>query len=1033
MPLIVYKSSAGSGKTATLVLEYLRLCLPDPREFKRTLAITFTNKAANEMKSRIITTLKLGASGNNNFLLDQLKKDLNYNDNELQSATQELLSLIIHNYDDFAVSTIDSFVHRVIRTFANEVDLPVNFEVILDKDEIVPEIVDELFDKVGSDLELTSIMVSFVMKQIEEEKSHDLGRILSEFVGYNLSEDVFKQKEFLKQLKLSDFPPMIKRLIKKQKLVKSEIEKLAQKAIDAFNSVSLSVDDLSYKKSGIYGYYHRLVQLKDDKNLTPGKRAVDSIENDKWVAAKASQEIKSAVEQIKEELKSIFNSIQELVPDYILIKLINSRIYSVALITEIQNLFSEFVRRTGKVHISEFNKRISENIADQPVPFLYERLGFKYKHFLIDEFQDTSVLQWDNLLPLVEESLANNNYNMLVGDAKQAIYRFRNGEVQLFTNLPKLFNSDGSLNSRTREDLFESQFHEKFLDVNYRSNKHIIEFNNDFFSFLLQNETDRFRKNYAKLEQKVNNNNDAYVRLNLVDADSSSEYSDKRLEIIESFVIDSIEAGFKAGDICVLCRTKKQIAEVASYLILKKYTIVSSESLLVSHSPKVSLIVSLLRLLMKPDEKILLADFVFKYAGLKNISEAESIFKRLSESNIAYSNAVLNLIGAKENIENLLSYSVYEICEFTIRTMQFDKNVDAFIHYFLDFVYKMQMAGKFTLNDFLSSWDEKKSKIFVEMPEDEKAIKLMTAHKSKGLDFKVVIADLNFSRSNKSKDFWATVNIKGEELLSKTLLPLSSSISQLGMENIYNEEVEKERLDFLNLVYVVFTRASQALFAVAHNYSRDIFGDLIKNYISIKEQSEENTYEIGKLVYYKIEATDDEKKKLRLDKLQSTNWHSIIKIAESEDIYWEASNFTKASSFGKLIHKILSEIKYQTDVKKSVLKYRMSGLIDRDEEVKIERLLNNVVNHPLIQKYFKEDVLVKNETELLDKNGNIIRPDRVVILNDELVIIDYKTGKKEKKHSIQIQEYADVFTSLGYQNIRCFLVYLGEDIFVVEI
>lgn len=337
MPLIVYKSSAGSGKTATLVLEYLKLCLPDPWEFKRTLAITFTNKAANEMKSRIITTLKLGASGNNNFLLDQLKEDLNYNDNELQSAAQELLSLIIHNYDDFAVSTIDSFVHRVIRTFANEVDLPVNFEVILDKDEIVPEIVDELFDKVGSDLELTRIMVSFVMKQIEEEKSHDLGRILSEFVGYNLSEDVFKQKEFLKQLKLSDFPPMIKRLIKKQKLVKSEIEKLAQKAIDVFNSVSLSVDDLSYKKSGIYGYYHRLVHLKDDKNLTPGKRAVDSIENDKWVAAKASQEIKSAVEQIKEELKCIFYSIQELVPDYILIKLINSRIYSVALITEIQN------------------------------------------------------------------------------------------------------------------------------------------------------------------------------------------------------------------------------------------------------------------------------------------------------------------------------------------------------------------------------------------------------------------------------------------------------------------------------------------------------------------------------------------------------------------------------------------------------------------------------------------------------------------------------------------------------------------------
>lgn len=1036
MSLIVYKSSAGSGKTATLVLEYLRLCLADPWEFKRTLAITFTNKAANEMKSRIISTLELGASGRFNFLLDQLKEDLNYDDEKLKSAAQELLALIIHNYDEFAVSTIDSFVHRVIRTFANEVGLPANFEVILDKDEIVPEIIDELFDRVGNDKELTRIMVSFVMKQIEDEKSHDLGRILSEFVAYNLSEDVFKQKEFLKQLKLSDFPPLIKRLIQKQKTIKSEIENLAKKAIEVFGSVSLSVDDLSYKSGGIFGYYQKLISLQKDDYLTPGKRAVAAIEEDKWVAAKASNEIKSAVESIKEELKSLFYSIQEIASDYFLIKLVNSRIYSVALTAEIQNLFSEFVKRTGKVHISEFNKRISENIAGQPVPFLYERLGFKYRHFLIDEFQDTSVLQWDNLLPLIEESLANNNFNMLVGDAKQAIYRFRNGEVQLFTNLPKLFNNDGSMLSRSREDLFESQFDEKYLDVNYRSNKHIIEFNNDFFSLLLQNESDRFKKNYIKLEQKVHNNNDAYVKLNIVDAETVPEYSINRLEVIEDFIIESIGAGFNAGDICILCRTKKQIAEIASHLVTKKYSIVSSESLLVANSPKVSLIISFLRLMMKPEEKILLADFVFKYAGINDIAGAENFYKKLLDSNLTYSDSVLKLFGSHENIENLHTYSVYEVCEFVIRSLKFDQKADAFIQYFLDFVYKMQLAGNFTLKEFLFNWDERKSKIFVEMPEDEKAIKLMTAHKSKGLDFKVVIADLNYSKTVKSKDFWTEVNIDGVDILSTTLLPLNSSISNIGLENIYDEEQEKERLDFLNLVYVVFTRASQALFAVAHNSTRDIFGGLLKNYISYKNQTENNvsTYEIGKLEF--VNNSDDkanDEVNLKLEKMQSTNWHSIIKIAESEDIYWEANDFTKPSSYGKLVHKILSEVKYSAEVDKSVSKYRLSGLIDRNEEVRIRDMINNVVNHPSIKKYFSEDAIVKNETELMGGNGNIIRPDRVVILDNELAIIDYKTGGKDKKHNIQILEYANVFSRLGYENISSFLIYLGEEINVDKI
>ena len=1038
MALVVYKSSAGSGKTATLVLEYLQMCLPNPSEFKRTLAITFTNKAAGEMKSRIISTLELAANGEEYFLLDQIKTNLNFTSAKLKSASQELLSQILHNYDEFAVSTIDSFVHRVVRTFANEMNLPANFEVILDKEDIVPEIVDELFDKVGSDIDLTRIMLSYVMKQIEDEKSHDLGNILSDFVGYNLSEDVFEQKQFLESLKLSDFPPMIKHLVKKQSALKALIEKNAQDAISLFASVSLGFDDLSNKKRGIFGYFQNLVSLKDDKKLTPNSYAIKAIEEDRWVAAKADQNTISSVNQIKEELKNLFNSIQEITPHYFLVKLINSRIYSVALTTEIQKLFAEFVDRTTKVHISEFNKKISENIAGQPLPFLYERLGFKYKHFLIDEFQDTSVLQWDNLLPLVEESLASNNFNMLVGDAKQAIYRFRSGEVELFADLPNLYNNDGSQLSNSREQLLKSQFNEKFLEVNYRSNKHIVEFNNDFFAFLTQSESDRFKRNYKKLEQKVHHKDDGFVSLNIIDAEKAADYSESRLEIIEGFVSRSVEAGFKRGDICVLCRSKQQISEIAAHLISKNYSIVSSESLLVANSPKVSLIIAFLRLLVKPNEKTLLANFVFKHFALLDSEDAESEFKTIVDSKVSFPNAVLKLIGEGRDADSLLALSVYEICELLIKTMHFDNPADAFIQYFLDFVFKTQTAGNFTLNDFLTVWDDKKNKVFVELPEDKEAIKIMTAHKSKGLDFEIVIADLYSSRNNKSKDFWAEINIEGEEKLSKTMLPLNKSISSIGMEDVYDEENEKERLDFLNLVYVTFTRASKALFAVGFNSKKDYFGTLLRNYIEHKvpDIEESTIYEFGELKFFpkkKEEDAEKGKEKFILDNMLSADWHSIIKIADAEDIYWEANDFTKPTAFGKLVHKILSEVNYSSDVSRSVAKYGMSGLIDKEEQIKIASIATKVVEHPMLKKYFADGVLVKNETELYDKNGKTIRPDRVVKDGDKLIIIDYKTGSKETKHIAQINSYAEVFADMGFEDVQSFLVYLGNEIIVEDV
>jgi len=439
--------------------------------------------------------------------------------------------------------------------------------------------------------------------------------------------------------------------------------------------------------------------------------------------------------------------------------------------------------------------------------------------------------------------------------------------------------------------------------------------------------------------------------------------------------------------------------------------------------------------------KIQFADFVLKYAGLRGIEEAEELFHEHVKKETKYSPVAIHLMAINENVDDLLSYSVYEISEFVIRAMGFDKTADAFIQYFLDFIYRMQLAGRYTLKEFLDSWDEKKSKVFVEMPEDNNAIKLMTAHKSKGLDFKVVIADMYYSRKNSPKNFWTNIDV-GEEILSRTMLPLQKDLSLVGKQDIYDEEQEKDRLDFLNLVYVVFTRASEALFAVGKSSNskgkvgKDIFGSLLENYIRKVGQDgeEEKSYVVGSLVSSKVdESEDDTENKEELDKMISTNWHSIIKIADSEDVFWEAHDLSKPASFGKLVHKILSAVNYQNDIKKSVAKYRMSGLIDRDEESKIERMINDVVMHPTIQKYYADKAIVKNETKLIDKEGKIFRPDRIVLLDDEFAIIDYKTGSRDKKHKHQINGYATVFKDLGFEHITSYLVYVGNELIVERI
>ncbi len=1042
MPLIVYKSSAGSGKTTTLVREYLKITLQKPSDFRHVLAITFTNKAANEMKERILKTLQMlidgtaWDSGEIKPLIDELKLEKTM----LKERAVILRTFIIHRYEEFAVSTIDAFVHRIIRTFATDVNLPQNFEVVLDKDEIVPEIVSDLYQNMGKDKDLTQIMVKFVLSKIDDGKYYDPTLSLSNFVEKQMDEEGFQYIRKIEGLSLSDFIRYISVMKNSLDKSKSIILQTAQSAMDLIDKTALDTGSFAGGKNGIAGYFAKIAEWSFAKDF-PGKKTPDkTVNEDNWYSSKANAGQKQSIDGIKIQLKAFYISLQKEIKNYIYFKLLYSKIYSLALAKEIRALLTDFTDRTQKVHISEFNKKISDEISEQPIPFIYERLGRKYRYFLIDEFQDTSILQWQNLLPLIEESLSYNNFNMLVGDAKQAIYRFRSGEVELFSSLPNIYQNDGSALSVSREKMLNNHYREKVLDVNYRSRLEIVQFNNDFFEVHKAGFSERLLKIYKAHQQEMPKGIDksgGFVQLDLIDSETGEDFALQRLEAIKSYVDKLLAAQFRLKDICILTRTRKSAVEIASFLLNNNLKVLSSESLLLSNSPDVRLIVAFFKLLLQPTEKIVLAEFLQQ---LLEAGKTDGTFHTLYSKAISKGDDFLKSISVyftdDVSFSRITGRPIYEIAEFAVRNLLQTDQVNIFLQYFLDFVFSAQESGKETIDDFINLWDDKKKKLYISMTDGGDAIQIMTAHKAKGLKFEAVIADLyNTNKRNTKNEHW--IDLENDELegLPVGLLPLNKSLESIDLKHIVDEEADKNKLDFMNLVYVAFTRPVQALFAVGKDDKKDNFGSYLKQYLEKKMlwQEGKTSYSFGDLAYRGKRKKEDAEDDLSLKKMISTSWEELIRIAPSDEMYWELLDSKPARTYGKLVHAMLAKVQFAEDVDGVVEGYQLRGLVDVTEGKNIKSLLWEVVRHPALKAYFSNNVLVKNETELLDAEGRLFRPDRVVVIGDELCVIDYKTGAKSESHKKQINAYADAFGKLGYSRVSSKLVYLNNEVEVVDV
>jgi ATP-dependent exoDNAse (exonuclease V) beta subunit len=524
MSFTVYRSSAGSGKTFTLVKEYLKIILQDTDSFRNILAVTFTNKAAAEMKHRVLRYLEELANPPiplSEHLLAALINDTGLSETEIRFKAAGALKKILHHYSDFAIGTIDSFSHRIIRAFAHDFGLPVNFEVELDSDKLIETAVDLLLDKVGDDEPLTALLVNFLESKMEDDKSWAIDKTLVNFSRLLLDEESQQHLLKLRALSADDFKTIALFLRKKIRDFGKSVSDEASVARNVIREAGLGHQAFANGRYGISWYFEQIASGRYDK-IIPSSKISGMVSKDSWHSNKATSAEKSAIESIRPVLLETYEKLQSLIatsyPAYTLYTLLETSIYPLAVLNSIDRIMQEFKKQNNIIHISEFNSRIASIVLFEPVPFIYERIGEKYHHVLIDEFQDTSALQWQNFVPLIENSLASGYFNLVVGDGKQAIYRWRNGDVEQFTALPALKGSNENPVIRDREEALDRNFQEELLNRNFRSKQEIVSFNNDFFGFIIGFLDESLAKVYAGLTQEADSAKEGgYIRISFID------------------------------------------------------------------------------------------------------------------------------------------------------------------------------------------------------------------------------------------------------------------------------------------------------------------------------------------------------------------------------------------------------------------------------------------------------------------------------------------------------------------------------------
>ncbi len=803
---------------------------------------------------------------------------------------------------------------------------------------------------------------------------------------------------------------------------------------------------------------------------------------------------KAQIDQVKPELTELYQQIEGIkerfAETFTLIQAVVPHLYKVSVLNELEKCLQEIKRDKNTVHISEFNKRIIDIVLQEPVPFIYERLGEKYNHILIDEFQDTSVLQWNNLLPLVDNALASGHFSMVVGDAKQAIYRWRGGEMEQILHLYK----------RTTENLYQNRRHghlieERYqtvdhalepadLNTNYRSRAEIIGFNNELFTYISQGHPgfgmftaiydDKFRQQVPTGSDKLGGHiqimfthpEDTNYKYNLNSCGRTEElyegysrpevlsYDESTLHMVLQLVREAQKEGYQLQDMAVLCRTNSKSKLIANFLKEKGFDIISQDSLSLQFAEVINLIISLFRIFNRPNDTLAKSEALYLVCkvSLETIPDVEMTQTIAAIANDPDSQPFfdqLRVFGFDVEERETGNLSIYELTEKLIRIFGLlDKNNESeYLFRFLDLVLEYSLKHSNNLNNFLAYWGVQKEKLSINTPKNRDAITITSIHKSKGLAWPVVIipfADWSTEPINRAL-MWSRlppeVSVTGK--LRSVAVNISSKLEKTVLAGQYGTEVEKTFIENLNMLYVALTRPIDRLYIIGN--SKDLLEDrkaaralegnarnvshLLYRFLVYKEFWEPGKfcYQLAKGIAHTAPPATGDSHTYSLDHLTATDWEKRLKIKQHANNVFDFETQAIQRQQNRKLHYALARIAFAPELEQVLRQMVYEGIISDREKPALKKKLDEVIHHPKLHRYFTNKVAVEHEKEVLDARAYLYKPDRIVFDGEAVVLMEFKTPPPLPEHRNRLDHYAVRFRQLGYQQIKCVLYYFETE------
>ena len=1021
--LSIYKASAGSGKTFALTREYIRMLLRDSHTdmrlpHSRILAVTFTKKSTAEMKERILKELYTLAQfpEQSAYLQDFLQdKHIGLTKESIQERAQLLIIGILQDYNRFSISTIDGFFQQVIRTFALELGLSTNYDLSLDQQEIIEQAVDDIFKSIRSihkskdTNDLNSWLIEYTQNNIEQDKYWNPIENIKKFSGELSKERLIQQLEDIQEIfsdkeKMRSYYNELKEIKDKIHAQVTELQEQIKQKISTFNIENLNKNAISICNKPVEellskGLNTTLVNVLDGTATFYKKTGV----------SKGEQQV--IQNRFENELYPVIDKLQKLLTsssiyDYITANAILKKIYSLGILQDVALQIKTTNQQQGRLPISEINQLIYKVIDGQEAPFIYERIGQYYHHYMIDEFQDTSILQWKNFSPLITESESNGFNNLIVGDIKQSIYRFRNSDWHLLTQVDKEFDN--------------TEF-AKGMDGNWRTAKEIVENNEQlmqqYCTWVVEDlkvqypnhttQLDELAKiySYDEMHQQAKKKSKGYFHMQFFEGKNYIEQSlDTLVRQIQEFQQENIDL----SRITILTRTSNEAELVAKQLILHSFEVQSAQGLRIESHQAVQILIALLKLSITPNE--IHTIFLTKLLG-----DIEQYRIGIEEAK------TLPLYSHVQKLIDVLNLTTWD-------------GALPYITAFQDKIYQFTQNKVADIQLFLKYWDTKGKDSTIAATTTSNAINIMTIHSSKGLEFDIVMIpffDWKLKKTHNDDIIWCTPSTAPFNLLPLVPVYPSSDLVRSHLAEDYIQEQFALYTDILNLTYVAITRPKYRLYIYGPMFTMKKKDEPSKpnnigQLISLLYHNKLNTYGI----YTSL--NDDEsipilpiqEDKENNNDILSSKYTSIpigdqrLKLRNHSNDEFELETPISTIDLGNSMHLWLSHIKIWEDATPTLERLLRCGLVTAEQEKEMKnqlQVLKEIITQHNHNDWFSNNYQILTEQEILTPSQKTYRPDRIMLKDKHAIVVDYKFGYQQKPSYIeQMRGYILLLRQLGY-------------------